>query len=103
MRPEKNATLAMYKGDVAATIDFGWDGIKLDSCGAEKDLDLFEKLFNVTGKPVMIENWCVSTSRRRAFADPYGYSLVFAIQPSGPWSVLAQQDILPVEHLSVIR
>ena len=59
MRPEKNATLAMYKGDVAATLDFGWDGIKLDGCGAEKDLDLFEQLFNATGKPVMIENWCV--------------------------------------------
>ena len=57
MRPEKLAPPEMYEGDVAATIDFGWDGIKLDSCGAEKDLNLFERLLNATGKPIMIENW----------------------------------------------
>jgi alpha-galactosidase len=51
MRPEKLAPPEMYKGDVAATLDFGWDGIKLDSCGAEEDLNLFEQLFNATGKP----------------------------------------------------
>lgn len=56
MRPEKEAPRKMYEGDVAATVRYGWDGIKLDGCGAEYDLDLFAKLFNATGKPIMIEN-----------------------------------------------
>ena len=32
---EKNATPAMYAGDVTALVDYGYDGIKLDGCGAE--------------------------------------------------------------------
>jgi alpha-galactosidase len=53
---EKNATLAMYEGDVAAIGQYGFDGIKLDGCGAEMDLDLWARLINATGRRVMIEN-----------------------------------------------
>jgi len=45
-----------YKGDVQATIDFGFDGIKLDGCGEFRNLTLFAELFNATNKPIMIEN-----------------------------------------------
>lgn len=38
--PEKNATVGMYQQDVAALTQFGFDGIKLDGCGAEYDLTL---------------------------------------------------------------
>lgn len=53
---ETNATLAMYEGDVAAIGQYGFDGIKLDGCGAEMDLDLWARLINATGRRVMIEN-----------------------------------------------
>ncbi len=45
-----------YLGDVTATIEFGFDSIKLDGCGAERDLDMFAGLFNASGKSILIEN-----------------------------------------------
>jgi hypothetical protein len=45
-----------YIGDVKATIDFGFDGIKLDGCGEFLNLSFFAQEFNKTGVPVMIEN-----------------------------------------------
>eukprot|EP00038_Savillea_parva_P009018 m.180708 g.180708 ORF g.180708 m.180708 type:complete len:593 (-) comp15074_c0_seq1:172-1950(-) len=45
-----------YEGDVQATIDFGFDGIKLDGCGEFLNLTLWADLFNETGHPVLIEN-----------------------------------------------
>jgi len=45
-----------YEGDVKAAFDFGFDAIKLDGCGKQKDLDLWAELFNKTGRPVLIEN-----------------------------------------------
>jgi len=53
---KKNATAVEYMGDVMAATGFGFDGIKLDGCGTQMDLDLWSKLFNQTGRPVMIEN-----------------------------------------------
>ena len=37
---EKNATAAMYKGDVDAIARYGYDGIKIDGCGAEDDMGI---------------------------------------------------------------
>lgn len=45
-----------FEGDVKATIDFGFESIKLDGCGVERNVTLFAELLNQTGKPVMIEN-----------------------------------------------
>lgn len=45
-----------YEGDVKATIGWGFDGVKIDSCGAQKNMTLYYQLFNATGKPVGIEN-----------------------------------------------
>jgi len=46
----------LYEGDVKALVGFGYDAVKLDGCGKEKDLDLWSSLINKTGRPVMIEN-----------------------------------------------
>ncbi len=45
-----------FAGDVQATLDFGFEEIKLDGCGDEKNVTLFAALFNASGKPVLIEN-----------------------------------------------
>lgn len=42
-----------YRGDAAALFEFGFDSVKLDGCGAQKDLDLWASLFD---NQVMIEN-----------------------------------------------
>lgn len=53
---KKPATQAMYEGDVAALTEFGFDAVKLDGCGTQRDLDTWSQLLNGTGRPVMIEN-----------------------------------------------
>ena len=45
-----------YQGDVQATIDFGFDGIKLDACGEFQNLSYFAELMNATGKPILVED-----------------------------------------------
>lgn len=50
------ATHAMYQEDVNALVGFGFDGVKLDGCGTQRDLDLWSSLINKTGRPVKIEN-----------------------------------------------
>jgi len=53
---EPDAKTKCYAGDAAALLEFGFDSVKLDGCGAQLDLDLWERLFNQSGKPIMIEN-----------------------------------------------
>jgi len=53
---ESQSTDAMYEEDVAALTTFGFDGIKLDGCGRQLDLDKWANLINKTGRAVMIEN-----------------------------------------------
>eukprot|EP01051_Picozoa_sp_SAG22_P001574 SAG22_NODE_63_length_23302_cov_17.506551_6_plen_205_part_00 len=45
-----------YEGDVNLTFNAGFDGVKIDSCGAQKNMTLYAELFNATGKPIVIEN-----------------------------------------------
>ncbi len=45
-----------YLGDVDATLSFGFDSIKLDGCGAQRDLQKYADLFNASGKSILIEN-----------------------------------------------
>ena len=45
-----------YEGDIQATIDFGFDGIKLDGCGEFMNLTFFAQLMNKTGKPLLVED-----------------------------------------------
>lgn len=52
----KPAPEFMYRADVAALTEFGFDAVKLDGCGSQYDLDLWSRLLNATGRPIMIEN-----------------------------------------------
>ena len=45
-----------YEGDVAAFRAFGFDSWKLDGCGAQTDLALYDALLNASGAPVVVEN-----------------------------------------------
>ena len=45
-----------YQGDVQATVDFGFDGIKLDGCGEFKNLSYFAELMNASGRPILVED-----------------------------------------------
>eukprot|EP00756_Hemistasia_phaeocysticola_P052038 Hpha_TRINITY_DN27228_c0_g1::TRINITY_DN27228_c0_g1_i1::g.140708::m.140708/K07407/E3.2.1.22B, galA, rafA; alpha-galactosidase len=55
-RPACNETDLCFQGDVQATIDFGFESLKLDGCGIENNMTKFAELFNATGKPVLLEN-----------------------------------------------
>ena len=43
---EKRPLRINYEGDVRASIDWGFDGVKIDSCGAQKNMSLYYELFN---------------------------------------------------------
>jgi hypothetical protein len=45
-----------YEGDVKASVAWGFDGVKIDSCGAQKNMSLYGELFNQSGKAMLIEN-----------------------------------------------
>ena len=48
---EKTEHLRNYEGDVALTHALGFDGVKIDSCGAQKNMTLYASLFNAP-KPI---------------------------------------------------
>lgn len=54
----KNATdcEAQIKNDVAAMTEYNFDAWKLDGCGGETNLVLFNKYIKEAGKPIMVEN-----------------------------------------------
>lgn len=45
-----------YEGDVRATVAWGFDGVKIDSCGAQKNMTLYGALINASGKALVVEN-----------------------------------------------
>mmetsp|Transcript_16417 Transcript_16417/g.22897 ORF Transcript_16417/g.22897 Transcript_16417/m.22897 type:complete len:444 (-) Transcript_16417:47-1378(-) len=45
-----------YRGDVEAIVKFGFDSVKLDGCGTQRDLSVWARLFEEKGKSIMIEN-----------------------------------------------
>lgn len=53
---ERVAKEINYAGDVEATVAWGFDGVKIDSCGSQKNMTLYHHLFNATGKAVIVEN-----------------------------------------------
>jgi len=60
----ERATRAMYERDVHYLTEvFKFDGVKLDGCGTELNLELFSDLITASGRPVVIENchWGVDT------------------------------------------
>ncbi len=58
-RPEcafKNGTDICFAGDVAATIDFGFESIKLDGCGIQNNMTHYAYLYNRSGEAILLEN-----------------------------------------------
>ncbi|KAL3929648.1 MAG: hypothetical protein SGPRY_001869 [Prymnesium sp.] len=45
-----------YEGDVAATVGWGFDGVKIDSCGAQTNMTNYNRLFHRTGRAIVVEN-----------------------------------------------
>jgi len=45
-----------YEGDVKAFRKFGFDAWKLDGCGAQTDMQLWDDVVKASGGPVMVEN-----------------------------------------------
>lgn len=58
-------TDSCYENDVKALVDFGFDGVKLDNCGKQLDLQKWSDLMDAASpdKPLMIENchWGLTT------------------------------------------
>ena len=47
---ERRALDINYRGDVRSLHRLGFDGVKIDSCGAQKNMTLYAELFNKTGR-----------------------------------------------------
>ena len=45
-----------YQEDVQFIIESGFDGVKIDNCGASHNVTLWAELFNKSGKPIRIES-----------------------------------------------
>ena len=45
-----------YRGDVAATLAYGFASLKVDGCGAQKNFSEYAPLFNASGTRVLLEN-----------------------------------------------
>merc|ERR1711934_1319437 len=45
-----------YEGDVKALRGFGFDAWKLDGCGAQTDMQLWDDVIRASGKPLVVEN-----------------------------------------------
>jgi alpha-galactosidase len=51
-----NGSDACFVGDVKATMDFGFESIKLDGCGVQTNATHYARLLNATGTRILIEN-----------------------------------------------
>lgn len=52
---EKRELRINYEGDVRASVEWGFDSVKIDSCGAQTNSTLYYELFNQSGKAMAIE------------------------------------------------
>jgi len=53
---ERKALPINYAGDVKSLHALGFDGVKLDGCGAQRNMTLYAQLMKATGKSYFIEN-----------------------------------------------
>ncbi|KAL1524703.1 hypothetical protein AB1Y20_019588 [Prymnesium parvum] len=53
---ERSEVLANYQGDIASLRAFGFDGVKIDGCGAQKNQTLYAELMRASGRAFTIEN-----------------------------------------------
>ena len=62
---ERKALPINYEGDVRTLHKLDFDGVKLDGCGAQRNMTLYAELMKATGKAYLIENchWGRCTGR----------------------------------------
>jgi len=53
---ERHALDINYQGDVRQLNKLGFDGVKLDGCGAQRNMTRYAELMNATGRTFLIEN-----------------------------------------------
>jgi hypothetical protein len=53
---ERHALEINYEGDVRQLHALDFDGVKLDGCGAQRNMTLYASLMKATGKSYLIEN-----------------------------------------------
>lgn len=53
---EHHELVQNYEGDVRMLKNFNFDGVKLDGCGAQRNMTLYAELMQATGKSYLIEN-----------------------------------------------
>jgi len=53
---EKEERAINYAGDVRAAVGMGFDEVKIDSCGAQKNLTLYDALLRASGRRLIVEN-----------------------------------------------
>ena len=68
---QADGTDICFQGDVNATIDYGFDSVKYDGGGMEKNITHFALLYNKTGKAVLLED-CGNGNPARAQRDAAG-------------------------------
>lgn len=93
---EKDEFMKCYQGDVDALIAFGYDGIKLDNCGKQRDMQLWSDLINATGKKILIEN-C-----------HWGLTVPHKVSPTSdevwcPWNFYRTSQDVKASYRSVIK
>ena len=53
---ERTEVLKNYVGDIESLHSFGFDGVKIDGCGAQKNQTLYAELMKASGRNYTIEN-----------------------------------------------
>jgi hypothetical protein len=72
---QPNGSDICFAGDVAATIDYGFESVKYDGGGVERNISHFALLYNRTGKPVLLED-CNNHNPEFATRDPRTNELI---------------------------
>jgi hypothetical protein len=53
---EKEDVPLNYNGDIKLLYDYGFDGVKMDDCGHQRNMTLYAQLMQAEGRSVTIEN-----------------------------------------------
>ena len=53
---QRGRCCAQYEGDVRSLHAFGFDGVKIDGCGRQRNQTLYAELMRASGKNYTIEN-----------------------------------------------
>ena len=66
-----------YEGDVKMLHDFGFDAVKLDGCGKQRNMTLYAQLMKESGKNYSIENYWERENQLPTLKQYFSYCLAF--------------------------